>query len=426
MFRWYQIPAAIFILTGLEAFNILDRMLYGEWFGKPGNKLTQGLLLLFIMSSFVLFARGRRRIRAFKTGVALVAVLVSLMACSVLWSIEPPTTIRYTFLYGVVVAGSIGLVTNFTADEFMKLFAWLCFLTAVASFALLAVAPGYAAMDTGGFRGIFSQKNILGEAMAMGVITALHGLESSKTGRWRYYVFIGVDTLGVIASESTTSLLTIFGCCSVYALMALSRKGPAGRSASIMACILLVPAMIFGLFFSDTLFELLGKDPTLTGRSVIWSYVINYIFQKPLFGWGYEGFWSVSSAPALEIADAIHWFSPQAHNGLLEILIHLGLVGAAIYISMLVRTAYLALQCLRTSERDRALGISSLLLCGAIVVGGVSETVLIHPFEASTSIFFAMGFFCERAVRASRLRRHAVPQRQVPRMTRFQVRQTPS
>src|ERR1700679_1193839 len=98
MFRWYQIPAAIFIFTVLEAFIFLDRMPHREWFSKPGNKLTQGLRLLFIMSSFVLFARGWRRIKAFKTGVALVAALVGLMACAVLWSIEPPTTIRYTFL----------------------------------------------------------------------------------------------------------------------------------------------------------------------------------------------------------------------------------------------------------------------------------------------------------------------------------------
>jgi hypothetical protein len=44
------------------------------------------------------------------------------------------------------------------------------------------------------------------------------------------------------------------------------------------------------------------------------------------------------------------------------------------------------------------------LSCAGIILVGISEAVLIVPFEASTSVFFIIGFFCERAVRASRLR----------------------
>ncbi len=65
---------------------------------------------------------------------------------------------------------------------------------------------------------------------------------------------------------------------------------------------------------------MIGKDPTLTGRTDIWGYVIPYIYQRPLLGWGYVAFWSTTNPAAMVIAEELHWFAPQAHNGLLEML----------------------------------------------------------------------------------------------------------
>jgi len=52
----------------------------------------------------------------------------------------------------------------------------------------------------------------------------------------------------------------------------------------------------------------------------------------------------------------------------------------------------------------KALAISCLLSCAGIIL--VGETVLLVPFEASTSVFFITGLFCEKAVRAARRPRY--------------------
>ena len=97
----------------------------------------------------------------------------------------------------------------------------------------------------------------------------------------------------------------------------------------VLLTLLLLIASV-AVFTPDSLLELIGKDPTLTGRTDIWGYVIPFIYQRPLLGWGYAAFWSTQDPAAWEIANALRWFSPQAHNGLLEILLSGGLVAAEI------------------------------------------------------------------------------------------------
>ena len=146
---------------------------------------------------------------------------------------------------------------------------------------------------------------------------------------------------------------------------------------------------------------MLGKDPTLTGRTDIWGYVIPDIYRRPFLGWGYAAFWSTENPEAWKIADALHWFAPQAHNGVLEILLSVGLIGAVFFLYLWGRTVRLSLKCMRTSES--AMAITCLCICAGAVLVGVSETVLLYPGPI-TSIFVITGLYCERAISTARRR----------------------
>ena len=179
-------------------------------------------------------------------------------------------------------------------------------------------------------------------------------------------------------------------------------KGGAVRIVAIGLIALLLPAIVLLAVFPDSVFELLGKDPTLTGRTDIWAYVIPDIYEKPWFGWGYAGFWVISNPAAMEIGEALHWFSPQAHNGLLESLVNVGVVGTAGFVYLLIRNMRLGLRCLNT--REKAMAVSCLLCCMGIILIGITEAVLIFcgPW---TTVLFITGFSCERALRVARFQR---------------------
>ena len=209
-------------------------------------------------------------------------------------------------------------------------------------------------------------------------------------------LFIAVALL----SKSSTSTMTILAFCSSEGIVMLLRKGGAARVTAIVAAVVLLPFVLYTALFPDFLLQMIGKDPTLTGRTDLWALVVDDIAKRPLLGWGYSAFWSPNSPAAVEISTALMWYVPQAHNGLLEILLNIGIVGAALFIFLWARTVRLALQCLHTQEK--ALAISTLYSCGGILLLGITESVLIEPAQISTSVFFITGLMCEVAVKTAR------------------------
>jgi O-antigen ligase len=224
------------------------------------------------------------------------------------------------------------------------------------------------------------------------------------------FVFAGM----AFASKSTTSLMTVFAFCGVDGIITLCRRGGAARILGVVLATALVPILVVGAADPDLVLDLIGKDPTLTGRTEIWGYVMNDISLKPLLGWGYFAFWIASNPAAVEIGNAVHWVVPEAHNGLLEMLLNVGMVGTAIFAFLLVRNVVLAFRCLRTSAID--LAISTILCCGGILLVGISETVLLAPTQSSTPVFFITGLMCEQALWAAKRRRYRIRPRDYPRV----------
>jgi exopolysaccharide production protein ExoQ len=416
MSPWYYWLCGFFLLQATEALGVFDRLLYGEWIGKPGDKFTQGLNILMIVTSLLLVARAYRRLKPIRAGVILSSFGGAFLTTSTFWSIDPPTTTREAILYGILLLGSIGVAANLEARQLMQLLTYICLFAAAASVVLLIIYPAAATVaqsDSIEFRGIFSQKNFLGEVMVVGVLASLHLLRSGERNRLRHFSILLVLTCVALASKSATSCLTIFCFFSAHVLIALFRRGGVARLLSGVGVILLFPIVVVAAVFPDTFLEMLGKDPTLTGRTELWTYVLADIAQRPLLGWGYSAFWSPNDPAAMEISDTLKWFVPQAHNGLLEMLLNVGAMGTAFFIFLWGRNIWLALQCMRTPAT--ALAVTTLLSCFGIFIVGISETVLMDRGEPSTSVFYITGLMCERAVRVARKRDYASLRRSYPR-----------
>jgi len=397
MRRWPYLAAGFVIANCLQAFNIVDRTFWGEWDGKPGDTFTQSVNLLMILLSLALFGRGLRRLPSIRTGAVLTLGLAAFLLSSVVWSGNPQRTISQGIVYLSVVIGAIGIASSLDVDEFMKLVGLICGLAALCSLFLAVVSPGEAFTSFGDFRGIFPQKNVAGKAMEVGALASLHGLRASREQKWRSRILLVLVTIVCLLSKSMTSLSTIFVFCSADAVTAMMRKGGPTRMLGIMGAFIAALVLTFVAISPDLMLEMTGKDPTLTGRTEIWSYVIYDILQKPLLGWGYNAFWFIENPAAIEIDNAVHYVVPQAHNGLLEILLHVGMVGAIFFLFLLARNITLGLRCLRAPEA-KALAMSSLLCCAGILLVGISEIVLLAGLEGSTAVFFATGFYCERAL----------------------------
>lgn len=403
-------PRLVYLVSGLflllvtgAAVGIVPRLVITSW---PGDgRIEQLLNLLMIGVSIWLFSKGFRGARSVGTGAILALAAPGLLLVSAFWSYDPPATIRRGVEYLFVVLGAVGIAGSLEGDEFMELFVLACGVSAVGTIVLREIHPDEAMQDFTALRGIFPHKNVLGQVMAAGVLGCLHVLRSSRRQRLRKSGLLVVFIALALASKSATGFVTSFIYCGLHGLITMYRTGGIVRLIGLGALVIVTPIVLMILLFPDTFFEMIGRDPTLSGRTEMWAYVLSAISQRPSLGWGYWGFWSPGNPVAAEISVVVQWAVPEAHNALLEILLDVGVFGAAFFIFLLVRNIWLALRCLRTPEAG--LGVTALLCYAGILFMGVSEAVMMDPFQPTTIMFFATGLMCERAVRAGRRRRYS-------------------
>jgi exopolysaccharide production protein ExoQ len=391
------IAALFYMVLPTGVLTFVDRMIYGEWGGKGGDKLTQLLNLLAIASSILLFSWGTRG-RNSQLNRALPLAAAGVLAISVLWSVAPDTTMTRSIAYFFLVVGAIGIAEIFDPDEVMRLTA----LIGGFSAAISLVLPDAAYAITGNFRGAFPGKNQLGAAMVIGVLGGLH---SMRVVHRRRFIYIGATLLCTIVaflSKSGTSLITII---ALYIFTLIGRfyiKGGISRIVSMGAAQFVIGAFIFLMLNMDLIYSLLDRDPTLTGRTEFWPYIIDCIYQRPLLGWGFAAFWIGSAA---EINWMIGFDINEAHNGVLQLLLDVGIVGTAFFLFLWMRNVVMAVKCI--DGPAPAIGVSSLALLIGILLMGVTEQVLTVT-DVWTAQFFMLGFICEKQLGLAHQARSAI------------------
>lgn len=169
----------------MDSFGIIDKLIYGAWVGKGGDKFSQSLNVRLFLASLWLFSQGLSRATGIRVGGILLLALVGLLLLSAAWSFDPQTTVRRGVIYLFVAFGAIGIASSLDGDEFVGLLVLICGVIAVASLVLLVILPGYAleADGSGAVVGIAAGKNQLGRVMAVGALGSLHGIRIGGRGR---------------------------------------------------------------------------------------------------------------------------------------------------------------------------------------------------------------------------------------------------
>jgi O-antigen ligase len=167
------------------------------------------------------------------------------------------------------------------------------------------------------------------------------------------------------------SMTSISGLTMTSAVMLLSTRPTFRRKPALLhLMVLAVPAFsAYALFFnSGSLLQGVGRDPTLTGRTDVWHFVLS-VPNSPLVGAGYETFWVGSRLqtmwtliPGLKVQ--------EAHNGYIEIFLNMGWVGV-ILLATLIATGYASV--IATCRRNPEIGSLRLALILSAVNTGFTE-----------------------------------------------------
>lgn len=280
----------------------------------------------------VLFRKDARDIVS--PTVAAAFLLTVWGVASIGWSDQPGSTAAkgVTFVTIFFCMGFFALrldsVNLIRGIAFGALAALCMSLVAVAVIPQLAATTEF---HDGAWRGIYSQKNVLGRAASI-AIAFLFMLRPYVVGRERMLCIVGI-ALGffmVFMSQSATSL----GVAVMMLIIVPTVRFFSGFSIKtrLIAYIgLIILSLLVVVFISDILDGLailMGRKADLTGRIPLWEYVINDALKRPYLGYGLGGYYT--EARSYLFQDDLEWMPEQSHNGLLDLLIELGAIGLLI------------------------------------------------------------------------------------------------
>ncbi len=297
---------------------------------------------LFLTSCFALIPKLREVVTIIKREKILFAFLLW-CSLSILWSDYKFVSFKRLFqiftAYTVLLAGLLHTRSSKDLFKYFKiLFAPYIIISLVTIFTVPAARDEY-----GMWRGIATHKNFLGQASLLSALIWFYSLKiDSYKGKVFAWFMLAISIVLLIGSSSTTSTLTFVFIVFAWFLFFLDDQFKTlgvGRILSTLTIFSLIALLILAITLAPdigkSLFGDMGKDMTFTGRTEIWGDIFKEIGKHPWLGAGFQSFWVLDNNSLLLLYNIYIWLPKQAHNGYIDILNEVGIIGLFILVGMI-------------------------------------------------------------------------------------------
>jgi O-antigen ligase len=332
------------------------------------------LLLLVCLVGLIGFGPpgGARRIIV----TAPVVAITAWWMFSYLWTTNVYGWWTDTQLGMPYVVALVVLVGVLPPDAFRRALVAACYVAIAYTVLELITHPANAMVNPDGvpgWRGGFIHKNGMGPFMVFAALT----IATFDRPSLRRYLGVLTAIGLVVMSQSSTALgagvVTLLICLLLRRLAVSERSARASLVVGALCLAVLIGVLSRTVF--STVLGLSGKDSTLTGRTEIWKGVWNAIERQPWQGYGAGGVWSNPAAdPGYTIRRGLGFTVYHSHNGLLEILLLLGVVGLGLYVWLMWSTMRSALNNLRGETETAVFTVGYIVL---IVVLSITEVAVL-------------------------------------------------
>jgi exopolysaccharide production protein ExoQ len=363
--------------------------------------LPSVLSILVLLGSFALLCVLRPFEALRHLGASPMAWAYPLLAlASVIWSPLPEVSLRHAIQFLATVGCAILAARFLSPRQFISAL-MMSFLTV----ALINIGfGGYGADSLTGdvaFQGTFGSKNQLAFVVSILMLAGMAVLLDS--GQPRIFRLLAIPSLSlvlpllVLSRSATAFVASGAGVALLIASFVLSRLRPLQRALLLLAMLTTFLPALSLLGYTDelaTLFitETLGKDTTLTGRTVLWNRAAVLIPDHPVLGLGFQAFWQPGNLEAEALWARFHVRGGfHFHNAWVESTMQLGVVGAAL-LALTLATGIVF--CLAWSWRERSMApaffIAYLLM---VTIRSFVELDVATQFSYSTVLFYAAVVF---------------------------------
>ncbi|WP_161634800.1 O-antigen ligase [Nesterenkonia sp. AN1] len=182
-------------------------------------------------------------------------------------------------------------------------------------------------------RGFFSH-NVAGGLFALvGAVISI----CKFSGRQRWFGVVVCALFIACAGSATGILLSLLALLVMAVLVVVAPRVPVLGCLGLVTAVVL-PVGVVAMFSGDRILDLLGRDATLTGRTLIWDWGMDSIGERPIWGWGFQAYFPggegaglLASASRFEGYNLSHF-----HQSYIQTSIDLGIFGTLFLIIILV------------------------------------------------------------------------------------------
>ncbi|WOR14753.1 O-antigen ligase [Hyphomonas sp. FCG-A18] len=369
--------ALLFIILIMFSEGLLPRLFAAEESAEGSPILRMMWLPVYALTLGVMIWQWKAMLRTLLRMPFMIA-LMGLAAVSFLWSIDPALSQRRGIAIVMSTLAGLWIGTHYDWRTLLRTLGLVWITVAVAG-ALTAIAnPGFGVMHevhVGAWKGLYYEKNQLGGHMARACFLCAFLFLMDKPMRRVWGFGVAICLMMVLMSTSKTSLLgVLLGFGILIAALMMKRGKITGLSLTWLGTIVIGSLTCLLIFAPEAIFNLLGRDASLTGRTDIWAELAQDISERPLLGYGYGAFWMLDSEPAYWLREVLEWDAPTAHNSWLEVAIALGLTGLAF---LLLDFAITIWRALRTAV-DTWTGVFALGVCAQFALFSISESIALQ------------------------------------------------
>jgi len=355
------------------------------------EKLIVNLMILLPIVSLL----GPIRRKLFSRPNAALLMLPAWALLSTAWSQAPASSITAAIYVVILMFLGAYLSIRFNPDRQLSFILFVGCIVIAFSLVLVAFYPaaGIEHFDgNGAWQGMFPHKQHCGAVMTYFLVTPFCMRATGAVKRIALSCSVLLSCLLLLMSQSRTGwlmalcVLVFLGCANV------SRKLGQGERW-IWAAILLMAGFAAIAFAAANMSEiswLLGKEPTLSGRTRIWDAIIPTLFKRPWLGYGYTAFWigMKGESANVEIASNYMGFA-NPESAAFGMWLDLGAVGVLLMGWMLFQSCKNAVICMWKRPSGYVTWCSSIVLLHLLALVDGDPIMYPHTIEW---LLFVMAF----------------------------------
>jgi exopolysaccharide production protein ExoQ len=324
---------------------------YGDIFAEETTDIKNQIVYLFLFfSSLVILANKFDKVLSLIKSERYLSLFVLVCLLSALWSDYSLLSIKRSFqlfvIFLVIIEALVNIEPNILLKQLKIVVSLYLFFNLFAGLRIgAAIDPIFQT-----WRGIEVQKNHLAQTSLYCLLSSIVFFSFDKTKLAKQYdsVLVFISVFLIYKAHSSTAILVLAMIVFVgliFQFESVFSKFGFGRSLLALIFLFLLGFTLIFLIFSSEIFSLIpgyfGKDMTLSGRSDIWKFVWDDIEKRLLLGYGFATYWIMGSSRLEIFADLFEGFQVnQAHNGYLEIMLQLGVIGTIFFLFLMAAYVY--------------------------------------------------------------------------------------